>query len=110
MPFGGVIVNRVHHDVLGELDVDEVTRQLEPDLGEKLAERVADNLADYHVLARRDRANIARLAEQLGGEDRMILVPHLDEDVHDLDGLRAILRYLWATEEERSAMLAEVVA
>ncbi len=110
MPFGGVIVNRVHHDVLGDLDVDEVARQLGPDLGEKLAERVAENLADYHVLARRDRANIARLAEQLGGEDRMILVPHLDEDVHDLDGLRAILRYLWATEEERSAMLAEVVA
>jgi anion-transporting ArsA/GET3 family ATPase len=110
MPFGGVIVNRVHHDVLGELDVDAVTRQLEADLGGKLAERVAANLADYHVLARRDRANIARLGEQLGGEERMILVPHLDEDVHDLGGLRAILRYLWATEEERSAMLAEVVA
>jgi anion-transporting ArsA/GET3 family ATPase len=110
MPFGGVIVNRVHHDVLGDLDVDAVTRQLEPDLGGKLAERVAENLADYHVLARRDRANIARLGEQLGGEERMILVPHLDEDVHDLGGLRAILRYLWATEEERSAMLAEVVA
>jgi anion-transporting ArsA/GET3 family ATPase len=110
MPFGGVIVNRVHHDVLGELDVAGVAAELEPELGPKLAARVAENLGDYHVLARRDRANIERLASQLGGEGRMILVPHLDDDIHDLDGLRAVLRYLWATEEERAAMLAEVVA
>ncbi len=84
--------------------------ELEGDLGPKLAGRVAENLADYHVLARRDRENIAQLAERLGGEERMILVPHLDSDVHDVDGLRAILRYLWATEEERTAMLADVVA
>jgi anion-transporting ArsA/GET3 family ATPase len=111
MPFGGVLVNRVHHDVLGgEVDLDDVAQQLEPDLGAKLAARVAENLGDYHVLAHRDRVNIERLAKQLGGEERMILVPHLDEDVHDIEGLQAILRYLWATEEERSAMLAYVVA
>jgi anion-transporting ArsA/GET3 family ATPase len=110
MPFGGVIVNRVHHDVLGELDVAAVAAELEPELGPKLAARVAENLVDYHVLARRDRANIERLASQLGGEERMILVPHLDDDIHDLDGLRAVHRYLWATEDERAAMLAEVVA
>jgi anion-transporting ArsA/GET3 family ATPase len=110
MPFGGVIVNRVHHDVLGKLDVAAVAAELEPELGPKLAARVAENLADYHVLARRDSANIERLASQLGGEERMILVPHLDDDIHDLDGLRAVHRYLWATEDERAAMLAEVVA
>jgi anion-transporting ArsA/GET3 family ATPase len=110
MPFGGVIVNRVHHDVLGEVDVHDVARELEDELGAKLAGRVAENLADYHVLARRDRANIARLAKQLGGEERMILVPHLDEDVHDVAGLQAILRYLWAAKDEREAMLADVVA
>ena len=92
MPFGGVLVNRVHHDVLGgDIDLDDVARELEPELGPKLAARVAENLGDYHVLARRDRANIERLASQLGGEERMILVPHLDDDVHDVEGLQAIL-------------------
>ncbi|MGI8594187.1 MAG: ArsA family ATPase [Solirubrobacteraceae bacterium] len=111
MPFGGVIVNRVHHDYeLGELDVAQVASELEPELGPKLAGRVAENLSDYHVLAKRDRENIAQLAHRLGGEKRMILVPYLDSDVHDVDGLRAIHRYLWATESERTAMLADVVA
>ena len=111
MPFGGVVVNRVHHDVLGgDIDLDDVARELEPELGPKLAARVAENLGDYHVLARRDRANIERLASQLGGEERMILVPHLDDDVHDVEGLQAILRYLWATEAQRTAMLVDVVA
>ncbi len=111
MPFGGVLVNRVHHDLLGgDIDLDDVARQLEPELGPKLAARVAENLGDYHVLARRDRANIERLASQLGGEERMILVPHLDDDVHDVEGLQAILRYLWATEAQRTAMLVDVVA
>jgi squalene cyclase len=87
-----------------------VASELESELGDKLAARVAENLGDYHVLARRDSDNIARLARNLGGEDRMILVPYLDDDVHDIDGLVAIHRYLWATEEEREAMLADVVA
>jgi anion-transporting ArsA/GET3 family ATPase len=110
MPFGGVIVNRVHHDFLGDVDAGEVAAELEGELGDKLAGRVAENLGDYHVLARRDRDNIARLGRNLGGEDRMILVPYLDDDVHDIAGLLAIHRYLWATEEEREAMLADVVA
>jgi len=110
MPFGGVIVNRVHHDFIGDVDAGDVASELEEELGPKLAARVAENLGEYHVLARRDRDNIARLARNLGGEDRMILVPYLDEDVHDVDGLQAIHRYLWATQEERDAMLADVVA
>jgi len=111
MPFGGVIVNRVHHAYdLGDLDVARIASELEPELGPKLAGRVAENLSDYHVLAERDRENIAQLAHRLGGEERMILVPYLDSDVHDVDGLRAIHRYLWATEDERTAMLADVVA
>jgi len=111
MPFGGVIVNRVHHSYeLGELDVAQVASELEPELGPKLAGRVAENLGDYHMLAQRDRENISELAHRLGGEERMILVPYLNSDIHDIDGLRAVHRYLWATEEERTAMLADVVA
>src|SRR5947209_5937605 len=60
MPFGGVIVNRVHHDLLGDAELGDVSAELAGDLGEKLAQRVAENFRDYHVLAERDRRNIAR--------------------------------------------------
>jgi anion-transporting ArsA/GET3 family ATPase len=109
MPFGGVVVNRVHHDLLGDAEVEDVTAELESELGDKLATRVAENFRDYHVLARRDAQNIRRLGRQLR-ESRLLLVPYLDEDVHDVEGLARLDKYLFATEEERQAMLDEVVA
>jgi anion-transporting ArsA/GET3 family ATPase len=109
MPFGGVVVNRVHHDLLGDAEVEDVSAELAAELGDKLAARVADNFRDYHVLARRDAQNIERLGKQLR-DDRLLLIPYLDEDVHDVEGLARLDRYLFATEEERQAMLDEVVA
>ena len=109
MPFGGVVVNRVHHDLLGDAEVEDVSAELAAELGDKLAARVADNFRDYHVLARRDAQNIERLGKQLR-DDRLLLIPYLDEDVHDVEGLGRLDRYLFATEEERQAMLDEVVA
>jgi anion-transporting ArsA/GET3 family ATPase len=109
MPFGGVVVNRVHHDLLGDAEVDDVSDELAAELGDKLAGRVAENFRDYHVLARRDARNIERLGRQLR-DDRLLLVPHLDEDVHDIEGLARLNRYLFATEAERRKMLDEVVA
>jgi anion-transporting ArsA/GET3 family ATPase len=109
MPFGGVVVNRVHHDLLGDAEVDDVSDELAAELGDKLAGRVAENFRDYHVLARRDAHNIERLGRQLR-DDRLLLVPHLDEDVHDIEGLSRLNRYLFATAAERQKMLDEVVA
>jgi anion-transporting ArsA/GET3 family ATPase len=109
MPFGGVVVNRVHHDLLGDAEVEDVSDELAPELGDRLARRVADNFRDYHVLARRDAQNIERLERQLR-DDRLLLIPHLDEDVHDIEGLHRMDRYLFATEAERQKMLDEVVA
>jgi anion-transporting ArsA/GET3 family ATPase len=109
MPFGGVVVNRVHHDFLGDEDVDVVADSLSDELGDKLAARVADNFRDYHVLARRDADNIERLRTKLR-DDRLLLVPALDEDVHDVAGLERINRYLFATEAERERLMADVVA
>jgi len=109
MPFGGVVVNRVHHDLLGDAEVEDVSAELAADLGDKLAARVADNFRDYHVLARRDAQNIERLGKQLR-DDRLLLIPYLDQDVHDVEGLARLDRYLFATEEERQAILDEVVA
>ena len=109
LPFAGVIVNRVHHDILGHSPHGEVIAACEPSLGGELAARVAENFHDYHVLARRDERNISRLAA--GGEGRpVMLVPHFDDDVHDVEGLLRVHRYLFASAADRERMIAEVVA
>jgi anion-transporting ArsA/GET3 family ATPase len=95
MPVGELIVNRVHTLGLHGLSVDAVAELLAAELGEPLAGRLASNLADFDVLARRDRETIARLADGWGGRHRPILVPHLDEDVQDLLGLARIAEHLF---------------
>ena len=109
LPFAGVLVNRVHHDLLGDAEPDDVETTLASRLGPELAAKVAANFADYHLLARRDRANIARLEAELGGEP-LLIVPHLDDDVHDIEGLLRIHRYLFASEAQRTRMIEQVVA
>ena len=109
MPFGGVVVNRVHHDLVGEDDPGDVAASLEDDLGERLAGRVAENFRDYHVLARRDRENIDRLCRKLE-RPAVAMVPLFEEDVHDVAGLARIHRFLFASETERRERLEEVVA
>ncbi len=109
LPFAGVIVNRVHHDLLGSGESDDVRASLRRSLGADLATRVAENFRDYHVLARRDAQNIERLQAELGGAPP-ILVPHLDDDVHDIEGLLRVHRFLFASASERAQMIDEVVA
>jgi anion-transporting ArsA/GET3 family ATPase len=109
LPFAGVIVNRVHHDLVADGDVQGVRAELAGTLGDDLAGRVAENLADYHVLARRDALGIERLARELGDRPRL-LVPHLDDDVHDIEGLLRVHRFLFASEAEREALIAEAVS
>jgi anion-transporting ArsA/GET3 family ATPase len=110
LPFAGVVVNRVHHDLLSgsePADVGTALRRtaLDPDL----AARVAENFRDYHLLARRDHHNIRRLARGLGNHP-LVLVPQLDDDVHDLEGLLKMHRYLFADAQERKRLIAELVA
>ncbi len=109
MPFGGVLVNRVHHDEAPDADPEKVAGALEGDLGPKLAAKVAENFRDYQVLARRDHANIERLAGKLD-DRRLVLLPYLDEDVHDAGGLARINRFLFASDSERERLLSETVA
>ena len=88
LPFGGVIVNKVHYE--SEL----------PDYGEGFASELAEALGDED-LARpgarrtstttgrspaRDRRNIKRLTAEMRAR-AVIQVPYLDTDVHDLAGL-----------------------
>jgi anion-transporting ArsA/GET3 family ATPase len=109
LPFAGVIVNRVHHDILGDTEPEDLATVLGEAVSPDLVARVAANFADYHRLARRDTRNLARLEAELGGEP-LLLVPRLDDDVHDVAGLLRIHRYLFATAAERERLIAEVIA
>jgi anion-transporting ArsA/GET3 family ATPase len=88
MPFGGVVVNRFH-DARGGKKID-----LEAALGAELAAKVEASYHDYRVLADRDRKNLSRLTERLSGEP-VIVVPELDGDVHDVDGLAEMEAHLF---------------
>ena len=109
LPFAGVIVNRFHHDLLGDAEPNDLRAALGDQLPGRLADRVAENFTDYHVLARRDSRNIERLGAELGDRP-LLLVPYLDDDVHDVDGLLRVGRFLFASRSERERMIAEVVA
>ena len=108
LPFAGVIVNRVHHDVLGGADAEDLRAALSDELCRPSSPTVSRNFADYHVLARRDGRSAAAGREL--GDQPLLLVPHLDDDVHDLDGLLRVHRYLFATDAEREQLIADVVA
>jgi anion-transporting ArsA/GET3 family ATPase len=95
MGFAGLIVNRFHEHGLDGHEPAEVARLLSPGLGTALAGRVAGNLADFDVLARRDRESVGSLSKELGERDPL-LVPHLDGDVQDLGGLAAVAGRLFA--------------
>ena len=109
LPFAGVIVNRVHHDMLGDAEPDHLDAALQDSVEPELARAVAQNFHDYHVLARRDDHNIARLRSELSDRP-LLLVPQLDDDVHDFHGLARVHRYLFASDSERERLIADVVA
>ena len=107
MPFGGVIVNKVHYEEEVAEPGPGFEAELESVLGDPdLAHRVAENFADFRALSARDRRNVAHLAAEMR-TSAVIQVPYLDEDVHDLEGLMEVNRYLFASgADERTAIAA----
>jgi len=107
LPFGGVIVNKVHYPAANLAgNGGDLRASLAEKLGDDdLAERVAENFSDYQALAERDAANIGRLEREMRSRG-VIRIPYLDEDVHDLAGLAEINRYLFASGKERKALAA----
>jgi anion-transporting ArsA/GET3 family ATPase len=107
LPFGGVVVNRVHYDEELPEDGAELETALTAELDDAdLAARVAANFNDYRALAARDRRNVRHLAKEMRTR-AVIEVPYLDRDVHDLAGLMELNRYLFASgAEERVALAA----
>ena len=107
LPFGGVIVNKVHYESELPDYGDGFAAELAEALGDDdLARRVLMNFDDYRALAARDRRNIKRLTAEMRAR-AVIQVPYLDTDVHDLSGLMQINQYLFAAgAKERTAIAA----
>jgi anion-transporting ArsA/GET3 family ATPase len=91
MPFGGVVVNRVHEAPAVDGDLAE----LADELGDKLAARVGTSAREVAALAARDEHSIAHLRRSLRNPPT-IVVPELEGDVHDVDGLARVREYLYA--------------
>jgi anion-transporting ArsA/GET3 family ATPase len=89
MPFGGLVVNRVHQP-----PDDSLPESIAAGLGPALAERVSVATAELTALAARDAANVRRLREALG-DPPTIVVPELEDDVHDVEGLALVRSYLF---------------
>ncbi len=96
MPFGGAVVNRMNTLAVEGEDPDE--RELAELLGDELGLKVAGNLDEYEALAARDQQNVKRLTRELRGGSGPILVPELEDDVHDIRGLIELNQYLFAAE------------
>jgi anion-transporting ArsA/GET3 family ATPase len=109
MHLAGVVINRVHHDEIAEVDVEQLARALRRRLGASLARRVAENLGDYHAQVVQGRTNERHLGRVLT-VDQMIQIPQLDRDVHDLDGLLWLGRFLFASEPEHERLMADVIS
>jgi anion-transporting ArsA/GET3 family ATPase len=91
LPFAGVIVNRMHAGADGD---GAVAREVEKLVGDELAAKVLRNLEDYRRLAQRDRHSLEALRRALGRKP-MLMVPELDDDVHDLEGLERVNEHLF---------------
>ena len=89
MPFGGLVVNRVHQPPSDELPEDVAEA-----LGPKLTERVSAATGQLAALAARDAANVERLRSSLGDPPTLV-VPELADDVHDLEGLVRVRSHLF---------------
>src|SRR4051795_11508733 len=91
MPFGGLVVNRVHR--AGDVD-GGLPPALAKELGRDLADRVDTSARELAALAARDADGVERLVAELG-DPPAIVIPELDDDVHDVDGLVRIREYLF---------------
>jgi anion-transporting ArsA/GET3 family ATPase len=88
MAFGGLIVNRV--SVADAVDPATVAAELrDAGLDDAIAVKVAASAADQQQLAARDAEQIERLKAELDEPDP-IVVPRLDGEVQDIDGLLAL--------------------
>jgi anion-transporting ArsA/GET3 family ATPase len=90
MPFGGLVINRVHEAE----EAVAVGEELQAELGPALASRVDESARELAALAARDETGIERLLLRLG-DPPTIVIPELADDVHDVAGLARVRDFLF---------------
>jgi anion-transporting ArsA/GET3 family ATPase len=89
------IVNRAHPEFGSGSASDAIAAAAEARReGDETLGRLWDNVADLRTMRDLELAVIAPLAEIVGGE-RLVVLPLLDSDVHDLAGLLVIAAHLF---------------
>jgi anion-transporting ArsA/GET3 family ATPase len=83
MPFLAFLVNRVHLDPVR--DAPRRAARGRATVPAALAARLLETLREQQLVARVERREVARL--EVDTRERPILVPELEQDVHDLRGL-----------------------
>ena len=91
MPFVAFVVNRVHTDPARE---DARARRPAARVAPDLAGKLAATLREQQVLAAVERRAIARL--EVDARRKALVVPELEQDVHDLRGLAEVADLLFA--------------
>jgi anion-transporting ArsA/GET3 family ATPase len=89
MPFGGLVVNRLH----AAAPPADGAAALEERIGPALTARVEASARELAALAARDEANLARLLTELD-DPPTVVVPELEDDVHDVEGLALMRAHL----------------
>ena len=108
LPFAGVIVNRVHHDLVADGDV----RACAPSWPARSATTWPDGSPRTSPTITCSPA-VTRSASSGSPASWAIARgcrPHLDDDVHDIEGLLRVHRFLFASAAEREALIAEAVS
>jgi anion-transporting ArsA/GET3 family ATPase len=96
MPFVAFVVNRVHTDPLrGSRGRRRAATRIAPEL----ADRLATTLREQQVLAAVERRAIARL--EVDAREKALVVPELEQDVHDVRGLAEVATLLAGTRSPR---------
>ncbi len=91
MPFVAFVVNRVHGDPTRGR---QAGRRLTVRIDRELAKKLEDTLREQQLLAAVERRAIARL--EVDSREEPILVPEMEQDVHDQRGLVAFGDLLFA--------------
>jgi anion-transporting ArsA/GET3 family ATPase len=90
LPFAGAVANRVRPAPPPGDPAQELGELLSP----ALARKVLRTWEEERQLAACDRDNLATLKRRLGRKP-IIEVPYIDDDVHDLEGLRRMDEFLF---------------
>lgn len=94
LPFEGFIVNQVH-EIDSDLEIKELRKTVSlAGLNKNQEEKASEVVENFMILVNQDKKSLKLLESKKKKKEKLILVPALENDVHDLQGLAKIASYL----------------